>query len=87
MLERANRKKRDSETFREFINSASAYFDLDKNSCEYIISTIEGIIYGEKTIEYEEANELKRFAERLRKNIKAKMSIMEYIWNFYFGKP
>lgn len=87
MLERANRKKYDSETFREFINSASGAFELDKDSCEYIISTIEGIIYGEKTIEYAEAYELKSFGERLRKNIKAKLGIMEYILNFYFGKP
>lgn len=87
MLERANRKKYDSETFREFINSASVAFELDKDSCEYIISTIEGIIYGEKTIEYGEAYELKSFAERLRKNIKAKLGIMEYILIFYFGKP
>lgn len=87
MLSKAYKGKGESETFREFLFSVYDSFEIDKNDFEFIVSIVEGIIYGEKIVKADEAYKLKEFSKRLRENIKVNQGMMKYIWNFYLGKP
>ncbi|SHJ02561.1 transglutaminase family protein [Lutispora thermophila] len=86
LLGKSGIKKKESETLRQLLMSLCLILQIDRKECEHILSIIEGIIYGGKTIEIQEVVKLKDFEKELKKNIKEYMGEIKYIWHFYFGK-
>lgn len=84
---KSGRKKEDSETIRQFMTNMSDIFLIERGICEHIISILEGIIYGGKSITSEEVTKLKEFERILKRKIKVTLGEIKYIWKFYLGKP
>lgn len=84
---KAGRKKKDSETIRQFMTNMSDTFLIERDISEHIISVLEGIIYGGKSITSDEVIKLKEFEGKLKRKIKVTLGEVKYIWKFYLGKP
>jgi len=87
LAHKAGRKKKDSETLRQFMSNMNEYFLIEEDISGHIISILEGIIYGGKSITSDEVIKLNEFERRLKREIKANLGEVKYIWNFYLGKP
>jgi len=86
MINKIEKRRDDSETFREFLKRICYSLDMTGDDYEHIVSIIERIIYGNKIVSAEDTFALRKFWENLSERIKIKQGMRKYILNFYLGK-
>ena len=87
LLGKADYKKKDDQTIREYMDNVAKSMDIDDKDKEYAISVIEKSLYGNGSVEKKDREKLGAFKRQIKQKVRNDLGELRYYARFYMGRP